>query len=149
MTSSREPKPIAALVAERADLQRTSEAMTAVIKAERKGQAGRRRYGVIHARYPQADDVVDAGLVGRSELIELTGMEAQAGRQWYASWISNGRFPPADGQVIDRRPTWRRKTILPFLYLAAKPDGSRYLAEPFWAEAEAILDEWEKNNRDS
>lgn len=144
---SREPKPLAELIAERPDLQRTAEAMTAAVAAERKGPSGRRRYGAIHAHYPRADEVVDCGLVGRAELIELTGMEPQLGRQWYAAWISNGRFPPADGQIIDRRPTWRRTTIVPFLYLAARADGTRYLAEQYWAEAEAILDEWEKNNR--
>lgn len=144
---SREPKPILALVAERPDLQHAAEVMTAATAAERKLPSGRRRYGGVHANYPRAAEVVDAGLVGRAELIELTGMETQLGRQWYAAWISKGRFPPADGQVIDRRPTWRRTTILPFLYLAARPDGSRYLAERYWAEAEAILDEWEKNNR--
>ena len=140
---TRDPRPIDVLVAERPDLQLASRVMRDATSAEPKLASGRRRYGGVHAIYPKADDVVDAGLVGRAELIELTGLEPQAGRKWYATWIAAGRFPPADGQVIDRRPTWRRRTIVPFLYLAARANGERYLAEPYWAEAEALLDEQE------
>jgi hypothetical protein len=137
---TREPRRINVLIDEDPELRSARDAVRAAAAATR-APGGRRRYGAVHELYPRAACVTDCGLVGRAELIDMVGMDATAGANWYAWWISHGQFPPADGQTIDGRPTWRRRTMVRFLYLAARANGERYLRPELWAEAEAILDE--------
>ena len=65
--------------------------------AERKLAAGRRRYGGVHAIYPKADDVVDAGLVGRAEW--MGGLAPESGRWRHAEEGPDDMPAPARAAV--------------------------------------------------
>ena len=113
------------------------------IEALRKKNGGRRRKADTYKAYPTAEHVHDGGLVGRREILLMAGYNPESsftGSKWFHHRIDMGAFPPADGQVVDGRPTWQRSTMLVFLYqLTNHLTGKCYLIPELWPEAEALL----------
>lgn len=100
--------------------------------------------GTAHRYYPPASKVLDVPIVGRAEIIEMTGgdPENRHRQSWFYRQLHEGLFPAYDGPLIDGRPTWQRDTMLVHLYLRTKYEGKRlrrYLIPELHCEARSLI----------